>query len=273
MKKINLIKLIITVFVISWIGVLPSLLLAYNIDIPNFLKHLEHLMTLGPILGAIIFVYKAQGKQGLKNLFKRLIYIKAKPIVIAIAVLSPIVYSYLAAKIGFMLSDSEWPSSFNTSTIISNGIMIFVMYLIVNTEEIAWRGVVFDKLFKKYNFLKACSIIAPIWWLFHIPLFLFPDGHPGGYGILGFTIIVIAQTIILGWIYVNSNRSLFYTHIHHQLINGFGQAFPIFPALIGDNMLPFWCFVTIMLLIAFILLIIMLKESKMFKPKTKKILN
>ena len=255
MKHINLTKLIITVFIISWIGVLPSLFLAYKIQIPNFLKHFEHFMTLGPILGTTILIYKTQGKAGLKNLFKRLLYFKAKPIVIIIAILSPIIYSYLAAKIGFAILRDSWPSTFDTNTILINGIMIFLMYLIVNTEEIVWRGVVFDRLIQEHSFLKSCLIIAPIWWLFHIPLFLYPEGHQAGYGIFEFTLIVIAQTFILGWIYVQSNRSLFYTHIHHQLNNGFGQAFPIFPVLIGGKFIPLWLFCILMLVLALILVI------------------
>jgi len=256
MKPINLSKLITTVFTISWIGVIPSLLIAYQFDIPAFLKQLDILMTLGPIIGATIFIYRSQGKLGLKNLFKRLLYFKAKPLVIAIAILSPIVYSFLAAKIGFGILGTSWPSSFNITTILANGLLIFLMYLIINTEEIVWRGVVFDKLLKTHSFIKSCLIIAPIWWLFHIPLFLFPEGHQAGYGILEFTVIVIAQTIILGWIYVNSNGSLFYTHIHHQLNNGFGQAFPIFPVLIGGKMLPFWMFCGLMLALAIALIVL-----------------
>lgn len=254
--KVNLTKLLITVFIISWIGVLPSLLIAYEFKIPKIFIHFDILMTLGPILGAVIFIFKSQGRRGLKNLFKRLLFFKSKPLVIIIALISPIIYSYLAAKIGFDLLESSWPTAFNSKTIIANGVMIFVMYLIINTEEIVWRGVVFDKLLDKYNFIQSCLIIAPIWWLFHIPLFLFPGGHPAGYGIIGFSIIIIAQTLILGWIYVKSNRSLFYSHIHHQLNNGFGQAFPIFPVLIGGEILPFWVFCGLILILALTLLIL-----------------
>ena len=67
---------------------------------------------------------------------------------------------------------------------------------------------VFDQLVNKHGFLKSCIILAPIWWLFHIPLFLFLGGHQAGYGLMEFTFIVIAQTFVLGWIYVNSKRSL-----------------------------------------------------------------
>lgn len=260
MKKINLVRLIITVFIISWIGVLPSLLIAYKVNVPSFLKYFEILMTLGPLLGALIFIYKSQRKKGLKALFKRLLFLKAKPIVFILAILSPIIISCLAAFIGLGLSSSEWPTSFTTASILINGLIITLSYIIINTEEIVWRGVVFDQLLNKFGFAKSCLIIAPIWWLFHIPLFLYPEGHPAGYGLIEFSFIVISETIILGWIYTKSKRSLFYVHMHHQLLNGFGQAFPIFPVFIAGNLLPLWSFCLILLILGIVLLIPYVKK-------------
>jgi membrane protease YdiL (CAAX protease family) len=133
--------------------------------------------------------------------------------------------------------------------------MIFLMYLIINTADLVWRGFVFDRLLEKYNYVKACLILIPIWWLFHIPLFLYPDGHQAGYGLIKFTCIVIALTFILGWIYIKTSKSLFYVHIHHQLFNGFGQAFPIFPVFINGDKMPVWTFCVLLLLTAGTLII------------------
>lgn len=247
MKKINLTSLIITVFIISWIGVLPGLLDAHGFAIPEFLQGLDILMTLGPIVGAIVFIFKAYGKQGVKEFFSRLLRFKASLLVIGVALIFPILVSLIGAVLGFELSDAAWPERFTPSLILTNGLMIFLMYLVINTEELVWRGVVFDRFLDQHGFIKACLLLIPIWWLFHIPLFLYPGGHQAGYGIAAFTCIVIAQTFILGWIYANTNRSLFYVHFHHQLLNGFGQAFPLFPVFIGGNQLPLWAFCVLLL--------------------------
>lgn len=262
MRTIHLSKLIIIVFIISWIGVTPSLLLAYEIPIPPALKSLEILMTLGPLLGACIFIYKAHGKNGLRSFFKRLLIIRTSQKTITVALFTPLVLVSLASIIGFSIAGDAWPESFGLGSIVSNSITLFIMYLILNTEELVWRGIVFDKLYDKYGYLKACLMIIPIWWLFHMPLFLYPNGHQAGYGLIEFTIIVIAQSFILGWIYIKSNRSLFYPHLHHQLMNGLGQAFPIFPVFIGGNMLPFWMFCGLMALLAIILVLAKFKSPK-----------
>ncbi len=255
MKTLNLPWLIATVFLISWLGVTPGLLIAYGVEIPPALAYLEILMTLGPILGAVVFIYATHGTRGLKDLFRRLLFFRASLLLAGVAIAAPIIVSFLAATLGLRISGATWPDGFVTSTILTNGLMIFLVYLIVNTEEIVWRGVVFDRFLQKHGFVKSCLMLMPIWWLFHIPLFLYPEGHQAGYGILEFTFIVIAQTFVLGWIYVNSNRSLLYVHVHHQLINGFGQAFPIFPVFIAGNLLPVRTLCLLLVVLAFGLVI------------------
>ncbi|MBT8205660.1 MAG: hypothetical protein KJO20_09820, partial [Eudoraea sp.] len=143
MKSINLRNLLLFVFVISWIGVLPQLLIAYGYKIPAFLGNLEILMTLGPILGAIIFIYKAHGKAGLKSFFSRLFRFKAPFYVILFVIFFPVILSLLSALIGLRLSDMPWPETFSASSIIGNGVLIFLVYLFINTEELVWRGIVF----------------------------------------------------------------------------------------------------------------------------------
>lgn len=253
--------MVVTVFIISWIGILPSLLISYGVAIPKGLQALQILMTLGPLLGAVIFIYRANGKQGLKDFFRRLFFFKAKPVVLLVAIIAPILVSFLAPTLGFQLLGEALPERFTPSFILSEGLMVFVMYLIFNTEELAWRGLVFDQLFSKLGFFKACLILAPIWWFFHMPMFLRNGGHEAGYGLIEFTFIVLAQTFTLGWIYIRSNRSLLYVHMNHQLMNGFGQAFPIFPVFIGGFMMPVWMFCGFLVIVAIPLVIDGMKET------------
>ena len=253
MKPLDVRSLIILVFVISWIGVLPPLLTSYGYELPGWLNSLELLMTLGPLLGAIIYVYLKNGRKGLASFFGRLLRFKTSPYVLFIALVLPFIVVYVSAKLGLWFTETPWPEEFTFSSIISTGLMMFGIYLVVNTEELVWRGLVFDSLFDKYGFVKACLYLIPIWWLFHLPLFCFSGGHPAGVGIPEFSVLVVAMTLLLGWIYVKSNRSLFYVHIHHQLLNGFGQAFPLFPFFIDGNKGPNWVMVVLFLLIALFL--------------------
>ena len=117
MKNINITALIITVFVISWVGILPQLLDAYGYESLNGLGFLEILMTLGPILGAVVFIYKSDGIKGLKSFFSRLLNIKAPIYIILFVVLLPIVISFLSSYIGLQISNSSWHDNFTSSAI------------------------------------------------------------------------------------------------------------------------------------------------------------
>lgn len=255
MKNVNIRGLIITAFLISWLGVTPSILLSYGINIPEYLKPLDLLMTFGTIIAAVIYVYKADGFSGVKKLFAKLLKFKAPIIVIVVMLSTPFLSMYLGSILGFKLADVPWPEKYTNSTIIQNAIPIFIMYLIVNTEEFAWRGVVFDKLLSKYGFIKATFILFPIWWLFHIPYFFFAEGHPAGYGIGVFTLMVFSLCVIIGWIYMKSDGSLFYSHVSHQLNNGIAEALPIFPVFIGGSLLPIYTSSSILFIISSLILL------------------
>jgi len=261
MKNVNIKGLIIIAFLISWIGITPSILISYGFNIPNYLKPLELLMTFGTLIAALIYTYKANGKKGMKDLLSKFLKFKAPVIVIFVAFLFPILASFLGSYLGFSLANLSWPERYTSAFIMQEALRIFIMYLILNTEEIAWRGVVFDKLLSKYGFIKSCLILLPIWWLFHIPYFLHAGGHPAGYGIGIFTLMVFAQTFILGWIYKSSNGSLFYSHISHQLTNAFAEAFPLFPVFIGGTLIPLFIFCIILILMASLVVLYYLKKQ------------
>lgn len=254
MKKDNLTKFYLLVFGISWIGVLPSLLIAYGINLPDVLKHFHWLMTLGPVSATVIYLYLEQGPEGVRALFRKVIRFRSSRSVIVFTLVLPVALAAIAAFAGLYISDTPWPVVHTPITILGNAIAITMMYLIVNTEEFAWRGVAFDNLFERYGFWKACLILGPVWWLFHLPLFLYPEGHPGGYGIPEFTVMVATQTLLLGWIYIKSGKSLFYPHLYHQLINGVTEAFPIFPIYIGFNKTPMWTFIIASMIITTIVM-------------------
>ncbi len=250
MSRINLKHLIPTVFILSWLGVVPGLLFVHGYPIPESLRSFHILMTLGPILGAILFIYRSYGLSGIAQFFRRLLRFRASLPAIVVALIAPVIICTVAPLSGFKISGTSWPSGFTASSVLENGIILFLMYLFINTEEWVWRGIVFEKLLGSYSFIKSCFLLMPIWWIFHVPLFLFPSGHQAGYGLVEFTCIVVAETIILGWIYVKTNRSLLYVHLHHQLLNGFSQAFPLFPVFIGGNTKPLWVFCILLLLLA-----------------------
>ena len=134
MKKDNLLKFYLLVFGISWVGVLPSLLIAHGINLPDVLKHLHWLMTLGPISATVIYLYLEQGPEAVRKLFRKVIRFRASSSVILFTLILPIALAVIAAFVGLYLSDTPWPAALTPTTIPGNAIAITIMYLIINSE-------------------------------------------------------------------------------------------------------------------------------------------
>ncbi len=254
MQQVKTTPLILTAFLLAWLGFLPDIITSYGYELPTHVSLLKLLMIVTPIGTATFFTYKAGGKAAVKALFRRFTFIKAPIVVILVSLVLPFIILFVASLIGLKWAEEPWPESYDAMAILKNIGVFTLMYLIVNTEEILWRGVVFQRWSEQYGFLGANLRLAPIWWLFHIPYFVASGGHQAGLGLMEFTLLVVPSTFILGWIYHNSNGSLFYTHLFHQLLNGVGQALPLFPVFIGGILNPVWILDMELMLIAGIIL-------------------
>lgn len=261
MQQVKTTPLIISAFILAWLGFLPEILTSYGYEIPAYVSILKIFMVISPIGTAVFFTYKAGGKASVKSLFKRFTYIKAPLGVLFVSLVLPVIILFAASLIGLTWANEPWPSRYDAGTIIQNIGLFLLMYLILNTEEILWRGVVFQQWCEQYGFLQANLRLAPIWWLFHMPYFLANGGHQAGYGMIEFTMLVIPSTFILGWIYQKSIGSLFHAHLFHQLLNGVGQALPLFPVFIGGILNPVWVLDIQLTLVAIVILMSYLKRN------------
>jgi membrane protease YdiL (CAAX protease family) len=86
-------------------------------------------------------------------------------------------------------------------------------------EEIGWRGYVLPRLQSRMSALSAALLIAPIWGLWHLPLWL--DGAPGHTPLIyvGFVLSVFALSILLTWVYNSTGGSLLLVVLAHATFN------------------------------------------------------
>jgi uncharacterized protein len=93
-------------------------------------------------------------------------------------------------------------------------------------EEIGWRGFLLPRLVGQFGFTSGCLISGSIWAVWHYPLLLFADYNAGtkpAYALTCFTLMVIADAYILGWLRLKS-ASLWPAAILHASHNLFIQA-------------------------------------------------
>jgi uncharacterized protein len=86
-------------------------------------------------------------------------------------------------------------------------------------EEIGWRGYVLPRLQSRMSALSASLFLAPIWALWHLPLWL--QGKPFQTPTLyaGFVVSAFALSVILTWVYNSTGGSLLLIVLLHATVN------------------------------------------------------
>lgn len=102
-------------------------------------------------------------------------------------------------------------------------------------EEIGWRGFLVPELSKVVGFTGVGVISGLMWAVYHFPVLLFADynkGAPAWYSLSCFTLMVVADSVILAWLTLRSG-SLWPAAIFHGSHNLFIQS--IFTPLTRDT--------------------------------------
>lgn len=138
-------------------------------------------------------------------------------------------------------------------------------------EELAWRGYILDSLQRKYPWLIANLFLGIFWMMWHIPLFWIPESYQNSLGILtpGFWLffaVLIPQTIMIGWIYNNTNRSTLAAILVHFMINFIGELIDL--ALIGEILLVLYWW-----LLALLVIVLHIKKERAHKRATNSSIN
>jgi membrane protease YdiL (CAAX protease family) len=93
-------------------------------------------------------------------------------------------------------------------------------------EEIGWRGFLLPRLVQQTGFTWGCLLSGCIWAVWHYPGLLFADYNAGtrpAFALSCFTLMVIADAYILGWLRLKSG-SLWTAAVLHASHNLFIQA-------------------------------------------------
>jgi membrane protease YdiL (CAAX protease family) len=86
-------------------------------------------------------------------------------------------------------------------------------------EEIGWRGYVLPRLQSRMSALSASLLIAPIWGLWHLPLWLAGDPVRTPTFYVPFFVAVFALSVILTWVYNSTGGSLLMVVLAHATFN------------------------------------------------------
>jgi hypothetical protein len=213
------------VYLLSWIIWIPLI----------FFQNVEALQSNGtllfsigvtiPSLAGILFTYRYKGKKETKELLKR--GIKGFKIVWVIIIL--LLIPFLAiTSLGLT---AVITGSVNLLTDIPRGLIAFVNFpfiLVIGgplIEEYGWRGFALDRLQSKWNGTTSSIILGIMWGFWHIPAFFISGTSqnilleylPLSAGL--FFIQIIFISIIMTWLYNNTERSILGSILFHTIWN------------------------------------------------------
>ncbi|MEO8813117.1 MAG: type II CAAX endopeptidase family protein [Caulobacteraceae bacterium] len=86
-------------------------------------------------------------------------------------------------------------------------------------EEFGWRGFALPRLLRVFSPLGAAVLVGVVWTVWHIPAFLTSGLSQSGFNFVWFLGMLIAMSVFMTWLYVNTGSYLVAGIIPHMLLN------------------------------------------------------
>jgi membrane protease YdiL (CAAX protease family) len=222
-------------FVLGWSYIfwIPTALSGLGLDSPIVI--LGYVIGgLGPPLGGVVFTYLTRGKEGRCDYWLRIIdprRIKFRWYLVIFLFIPAL--TALAAFLDALLggSGATWEEAAVNFLSAPLDIIPFVLYLFFVgpfAEELGWRGYVLDRLQERWNALTSSLILGIVWALWHLPLFFIRGTYQfnlgaGSFSFWLFMLEIIPETVLITWIFNNTQRSTLAAILFHFTGNFTGE--------------------------------------------------
>ena len=117
----------------------------------------------------------------------------------------------------------------SVSAILS--LVFFVFWFGPLPEEMGWRGFALDRLQARMTALSASLLLGSVWALWHVPLFFVPGSFQAGLELGStrswiFLFSMVPLSVLMTWVYNNTNRSTLSAVLIHFSGNLCGALLP-----------------------------------------------
>jgi membrane protease YdiL (CAAX protease family) len=259
-QKYPLVNFFILAIGLTWIFMIADALGSHGI-LP-FRLPLPLMVVMGymPTLAAVIVARQTEGKEGVRALFRKLTIVRVGLGWYLFAIFGLAVI-YLATI--FLYNRISSPALPYLSVkmpdlpplqLALSIVLMFILFGIVNGEELAWRGFAMPRLQAKYSALTSSLIMGAIWSVFHLPLFFTVTGSSQvDESFLSFLVSTVAITVLYTWILNNTRGSVLLAYLFHAASNTWTQVIPIdhASALVGWIMIGFLVLLAVIVVIVY----------------------
>ncbi len=178
---------------------------------------------LGPAFAAIVVVLGWRGTTGLRELGRRAVRWRgvgrwwwSVPGILALGAVGLAVAAVAGDPV-----DLGGLAEYSGAPVISV-VLLFGYVLLVNGygEELGWRGVLADGLVDRVGEVRAALLVTVAWGAWHLPLFWVVEAYRSmGWATLGWTLGLLAGSVVLTRLYVGSGRSVLLVALWHTAFN------------------------------------------------------
>ena len=217
MKRHPIITFFVLTYVLTWAIESPLVFLTDSVTATQGLV-LVILASNVPSAVAIVLTAIVLGRGALRKLLGRLLIWRVSPFWYLVVFLGPVA---LTGGVVLLNSLMGGPALSLGMTLV--GATIFFAFSVVPGsalgEEIGWRGYVLPRLQSRMSALSAALLIAPIWGLWHLPLWLTGDPVKTPTFYVAFFAAVFPMSVLLTWVYNSTGGSLLMVVILHATVN------------------------------------------------------
>jgi uncharacterized protein len=175
------------------------------------------IIAFGPFLAAILVLALTTGKGGVVTLLRRMVRWRVRPVWYAVALLLPVAISGGAALLNVVVLGASAPSPAELGAWSGLVPTFFLLLLVPGTggawEEPGWRGYALPKLQGGHSALLASLILGVVWAFWHLPLMVIGQIH------LSDPVFIVAWTVVLTWVFNNTNGSVLIAMLMHNIHN------------------------------------------------------
>ncbi|WP_395398855.1 CPBP family intramembrane glutamic endopeptidase [Arthrobacter sp. UC242_113] len=208
------------------------------------------LIPFGPALAAAITAYLAGGKAEMLRLLRQLARWRVAGRWYLAAAGLPCLL--VAVSAGLTVSGGAPAPEIgpNPGWFMLLGTFAFTLVAVGLFEELGWRGYALPLLQRDRPALSAALLLGLVWAAWHLPELL--SDPTGQRPPLPFLLMVLAQSVLLAWLY-NSSGSVPICMVFHAAFNTFGAL--VFPAMLGPDYLTLWWTVALLHVLAALVVI------------------